>query len=433
MKKLKAIYIIFLLFPLINLITGLMTRHTDFPLTIGVIIRVALLVFLVFYIFFLSNSKYKKLTVTYFIALFLFAILYLLTKPEYFSLRALYNEANLMFKFMYFPILLLGMLNLCDEYKFDIKKWQKIFLIGLIFYLIFIIFPVILQSSFNSYVREQYGLVGWFYAANEVGPILLMLYPATFSLLEKNKVLFLIISAISILTILATSTKVTTLGLGIIIIAYIVLYFIFNRKKISQKLILTIVGIIYLILSSPLGDKMYANIENYNSAPNPPTIEIEPPKTEEIFTPSKPQNQEITSDFLSTILSNRNKEVEKINNIYMSSNITKKFLGIGFYNTETQISDTIEMDFFDIFYHYGIIGFLILCFPYLLLLINIIKAIKNKKCECNIKLCYPILIFGLILSIGFLAGHVISAPAVSSFLVIYYLYIFFLISVKESL
>ena len=62
MNKIKNIYILYLLFPLINLLTGLMTRFNIFPLTIGVAIRIALLLYIVFYIMFMSKSKYKKTT-----------------------------------------------------------------------------------------------------------------------------------------------------------------------------------------------------------------------------------------------------------------------------------------------------------------------------------------------------------------------------------
>ena len=432
MKKLKVMYIIFLLFPLINLLTGLMTRYGDFPLTIGVIVRIALLVFLVMYVFFLSKSKYKKLTIIYFSILAVFAITYILTKPEYFTLRALYNEANLMFKFMYFPILILGMLNLCDEYGFDTKKWQKIFLIGLIFYIIFILLPVILQSSFNSYVREKYGLVGWFYAANEVGPILLMLYPATFSLLEKHKIWFLIISFISILTILAIATKVATIGLGMVIIIYAILYILFKRKKVINKAFLLIIILIYSILYSPFGDKLYANIEEYNSKnEKQPIVETVPPNTTIQPNPQQPPKPE--ESFLSQLLSNRDIKVKEMNKEYMEANVVDKLFGIGFYDAEKQEIKIAEMDFFDIFYHYGLIGFLILCFPYLFLLYSLIKSVKSKSYKWNLNLSYAILIFLLILGIGFFAGHIISAPAVSSFLTIYYLYIFFSLKPKITL
>ena len=429
MKTLKIIYATFLLFPLINLLTGLMTRYINFPLTIGVIIRIALLLFLVMYVFFLSKSKYKKMTIIYFVTIAIFAIGYFITKPEYFNLRSIYNECNTMFKFMYFPVLLFGMINLCDEYGFDEKKWQKNLLFGLIFYVIFIILPIILQSSFNSYVREENGLVGWFYAANEVGPILLMLYPTTFMLLDKHKIWFLIISTLSIFSALAISTKVITLGLGIVIFAYILFYLIFNRKKYINKLFLMIIAAVYIILYSPIGDTLYWNLERYNSNEPPIIIDKDPDKSDDINIPNNDNSEptESLNDFLTILLSNRNTRVLEINDIYINSDGINKLFGIGFYDIEKQENHIIEMDFLDIFYHYGIIGFLVLIFPYLFLSVNFIKSIKNKLFKLDLKSCYSILLFLLFLGISFVAGHVISAPAVSTFLTVYFLYIFTLI------
>ena len=79
MNKIKNIYILYLLFPLINLLTGLMTRFNIFPLTIGVAVRIALLIYILFYVLFISKSKYKKSTLIYYVLLFLFCIVYFIT------------------------------------------------------------------------------------------------------------------------------------------------------------------------------------------------------------------------------------------------------------------------------------------------------------------------------------------------------------------
>ena len=226
MNKIKNIYILYLLFPLINLLTGLMTRFNIFPLTIGVAVRIALLIYILFYVLFISKSKYKKSTLIYYVLLFLFCIVYFITKPNFFTLRVLYHECNFLFKFMYYPILFFGLLNIFDENTYEGNKWKKIMLFNIIFYIIFIIIPIITKTSFNAYVREGIGFSGWFYAANELGPILLMLFPVLFILLEKHKLMYILLSTLAIFSILAISTKVSSLGLGLILIFYFVLIFL---------------------------------------------------------------------------------------------------------------------------------------------------------------------------------------------------------------
>ena len=76
MKKLKGIYILFLIFPLINLATGIMASN-NITFTIGMASRIALLLFLGFYVFFLSKSKYKKLSIIYYLILGLFTVVYI--------------------------------------------------------------------------------------------------------------------------------------------------------------------------------------------------------------------------------------------------------------------------------------------------------------------------------------------------------------------
>lgn len=428
MNKIKSIHILYLLFPLINLLTGLMTRFNIFPLTIGVAIRIALLLYIVFYIMFMSKSKYKKTTLIYYIALFLFCIVYFITKPNFFTLKILYQECNFLFKFMYYPILFFGILNLFDEYSYDESKWKKIMLFNIIFYITFIILPIITKTSFNAYVREGIGFSGWFYAANELGPILLMLFPVLFTLLDKHKIIYIFLSTLAIFSILAISTKVSSLGLGLILIFYFILY-LFKKKKILNKIILLFSIVIFAILYSNYGKDLFYKLECYNA--NIVPEKVVPNKKPVInIIPNNPDNSvsDENNDILSLLLSNRNKKVITINKDYKNSSLINKFFGVGFYNLEKNEIFVIEMDFLDIFYHYGIIGLLLFLYPFFYMMYQFFISIKNKTLKININLIYSMFIFCLIMGISFVAGHIIGSPAVSSFLVIYAIHICYMIN-----
>ena len=86
----------------------------------------------------------------------------------------------------------------------------------------------------------------------------------------------------------------------------------------------------------------------------------------------------------------------------------------------------IEMDFHDLFYSLGIIGFIVYILPFLFILYNIgLFFLKNIK-----KLFKPIYLFLLLalalgLGTSYSAGHVLTAPAVSIYLniVLAFLYV----------
>lgn len=417
MKKTKSIELLYVIFPLINLLTGLMTRYNIFPITIGVAIRVILLLFLIIYIFFMSKCKYKKPTLIYYLSLFMFCLIYLLTKPNYFNLTILFNECSYLFKFLYYPILFFGLLNLFDEEPQNSKTWHKIIFSNLIFYIIFMLIPIITKSSFNAYVTDATGFSGWFYAANELGPILLMMFPVLFKLLDEHKKLYLLLSTLSIFCILAISTKVSSLGLGLIIFVYFIIY-CFQKKKILNKLTILLSLIIFIIFYSAFGKNIYRRLECYNAG-----ISMKECLKENNSPTTNPSTTNPNTDFLSIILSNRNHKVIDINKIYVQSKIPAKLFGVGFYDLEKQEMFVIEMDFLDIFYHYGIVGFILLFMPYLFIFYELIKSIKNKIFHFKPNLIFATFIYVLMIGISFLAGHIIGSPAVSSLLVLYEIYI----------
>ena len=79
-KILRGFYIFLLVQPFIDLITSLMTKFLNLPITLGLIIRGLLFVLSVIYILFISKSKYKKISCVYIGILVLYAMLYFITK-----------------------------------------------------------------------------------------------------------------------------------------------------------------------------------------------------------------------------------------------------------------------------------------------------------------------------------------------------------------
>lgn len=74
----------------------------------------------------------------------------------------------------------------------------------------------------------SYGSSGWFYAANEMAIILIVLFPFSYMLLKKS-IVFVIIPIISVLLISTLGTKVSMIGL------YIVSFMIFVFSIFIEK------------------------------------------------------------------------------------------------------------------------------------------------------------------------------------------------------
>ena len=111
------------------------------------------------------------------------------------------------------------------------------------------------------------------------------------------------------------------------------------------------------------------------------------------------------------IFSSRLTFLENTRNSYLDSSVSEKFFGIGFierYGTDELSLKTIEMDIFDIFYRSGIVGFILYLIP-----VYFVLSKRRKRIGLKTKLSISIFIF-----ISILAGHVLTSPAVSIYLVI---------------
>ena len=105
-------------------------------------------------------------------------------------------------------------------------------------------------------------------------------------------------------------------------------------------------------------------------------------------------------------------------NYYLYSGSVNQLFGLSWTDREsidyTTNNKLIEIDYFDILIHYGIIGFIIYFLPLVVFLFYTIINIKYIKVETYIYLFTILTILGAAL----LAGHIFSAPAVSIYLIL---------------
>lgn len=417
-KKKKIFYIFLILQPIIDLFTSLMTRFSDLPITIGMVTRGVFLVTIILFTIFNKQTVNNTKSRIYLSILCIFFLLYFITKTDIFSINFLITELTYLFKYMYFPIVTVCLMNIYDELKLEKEKLFNIFIINMIVYSLLIIIPEITGTSFLSYLDANKGTVGWFYAANEIGAIAVALFPNMYYMMFERKPILktLILFTIVILAMTLLGTKTSFLGMLITEIIYL-LYFIFNSKKnraFGLKLSVLIVVISFgLIPNIPAVKNLQRAISESNSI-------VEETDTEEynygIFA-----NKELQK-VIKVALSGRDKFFFRTLTIYQNANTDDKLFGIGFVNRDEidnqRVEKLIEIDPLDVYFHYGVIGFILYFAPLAYMIFTAIKYTITNKFKLSYFKLTNIFTIGIITVISMMAGHVYGAPAVSIYIAV---------------
>lgn len=367
--------------PFLDLFTSIGIKYNIDQLTIGIIIRGLFMLLMIYYSIFLKDNK--KQTIIFLSVIFTYIALFL-TKTILTNGNITY-ETTVIFKTFYFIILSITFINL--EKPIDTKYYIACFTT----YLLLVFIPNILNIGFNSYEIAKVGQVGWFNSANEISTILSILTPILIAYLmtKKNKILSVLYLIIILITFFSIGTKVPILSLAIICGFYF-LYSLYKliRKKDTKKITFILTGLFIIIISTAIllpKTSFYKNIKIHLEY-------LEVDNIVEIFT-----DTELIDHFL---LGSRLKLLSQNIKTYKESSTVEILLGIGAEHRQS------EMDFFDIFINYGIIGFALIA---TILIILIIK--QKPKYTTNTKLSLL-----LAITIAFLSGHVLVSPAVSIFI-----------------
>lgn len=418
MKKNNLVYILILIMPIVDLLSSIITRNFTNSITIGIVIKTALIMISFIYVFFFSHSKYKKKSIIYYILLIAYVLLYFLFKKDLLSLDLLKNEFRFLLKYMYFPCVLIGLLNYFEEKGFNKEKINKIMITSFIVYILLITVPTILSINYSSYENNNYyGSIGFFYSANEVSTILILMFPFLYTLLNKSKILTIILYIMGLYTISLIGTKVTLFG--VIIVSLLI--FLSSLLKKGKKLTLNNLIILLMFITTVLfmvNNYSAMNLKSALSKEEIKDIEDLNQELEEYYKGNKFIEKFKTIG--SKLLSDR--DVYAINTYKMySTSYTQGYLlfGMGFDNTKrinnVRVEKLIEIDFLDVFFHMGLVAVLLLIYPFILILNIIIKSKEKQKNEVFFFIMMILLTYG----ISSTAGHVYLAPAVTLYIAIY--------------
>lgn len=406
-KNIKSIIfcIMIIIQPIIAQITALMVRSGNAQITLGMLFNGVILLFGLIYTFFLNKSKYKKKSIIYLILMCMFCLLFYIFKYNQFNLNYFIREAVFMFKYLYFPIIIIFLINFLDSENIEIKGIENSVKIAMIVYCLLIIIAELTGTSNLSYQNSYSGKMGWFYSSNELGATLVILLPYMFLNFKENKKLNLLFIILSIITVLFIGTKTSFLGVILLLLVLVGYFFIKTdlRKKIILILGIIIASISILLINPPALQNMKQSFNYYLDFADAEDVN------------QVPRNANLS--FL--IFSERTIFFENAYNSYKESKLIDKFFGIGFTNNDPNTNyqnHLIEMDFFDILFKYGIVGLIIYICPIVYILYSIIKYHFKKKLKVDFSdIIYMYIVF-LAIIISFLAGHILGSPSVSIFL-----------------
>jgi len=399
-KHIPKILLIYLfLQPFLDVVAGLSTI-VKIPNIIGIAFRFSFLIFCSIYLFFISK-EHKKENRIYLVVLAIYLSIFMIYTVITKDINVFMYEAQNTLNAFYFPIVFVAIYQIIKEYNIKIKAKQLFILFSI--YAGFVFFPSILNIGLDSYAISKTGSTGWFNSANSISSILSLLLPFTIIYLKNNKVHPIIIILTTLITIyvfFTIGTKVPILCCGIVIGVNIIYYLLhlYKSKKIKQIItiicmLLISIGITFIYIPK---SSFYKNIKIHMNY-----LKIDSPI--EVFSDPYLLDHFIFSQRL-TFLNNTHQN-------YIKENTLTKIIGIGYienYGTDEVNTKTIEMDYFDVFYRHGIIGFILFFLPILYYLKKKHSKIKDSFTKLNI--ITPVII---IFVLALFSGHIFVAPATS--------------------
>jgi len=275
--------------------------------------------------------------------------------------------------------------------KGHLLKWVYRWILFSFIILAINIFLKLLGIGFPMYVLGTIGIgsKGFFYAGNEVSAVLIILssFLMYWYQFYDKKMSFIIVGVLAVLTGLYLTSKTAILGTIFTFLYFFILKS--NRKKSSIKKKLSFLLSFFILL--PLG--LYIIVEYL--------------KTSDVMERFSYFWNEL--DIYTFILSNRNTFLFDFIEVFKKEyNIIEMIIGVGQSTFETlNHNHIIELDFFDIYFTYGVIGVSLFLFYISFLLIQ--SKIKSLNIKTYLFSSYSKYIAILLIALSFLSGHVFNS------------------------
>ncbi|MDA1774055.1 O-antigen ligase family protein [Bacillus cereus] len=441
--------LLFIVFqPILDLLTSFSIYILHMSATVGVVVRFAFMLLALGYLLLHHKQQDAKKYILYLCLLGIALAIGLVNNMMVKSPVSFGEEVKFILKSVYPIVLLFGYIIAFKELKNKEYVFHKIityFLYATLILSITMIVAMQTGTDFPSYPHSKIGSRGWFFAGNDLSSLFAIMFPiiVLYSIHKTtsfSKIYYWIPTILAMYASIIVGTKV---GYGAIVITLgVALFFSFieymiNRKKEGKgftHIVNTVVaavilgGLIVLTPHTPIAKNMGIHMQIYEYKKS---VQEEKDRKEGKVIKEDPEDAkkhakgELTdSEVKSLIYSDRDKFLKTYKQYYKDAPLSQKLFGMGYAGNYTDKIKLIEMDFHDLFFAFGIVGFLIYLIPLLYFGIKLfIRMITNFKKTMTVK--YMLLASTLILSlgIGFMSGHVLTAPAVSIFFVVILAYI----------
>lgn len=460
MKKEKTFWLLALAFliwqPVIDVLTSASLLLLNVNLTIGVIARALFMAAIVIVLLLLARShRLARKYVFYLIGL---AVLIGVNMAMNFNIKDPYyiaSELKYFNKVVYFPIVFVGFnmlyLYLKREHEPFKEKTTTYFLYAsLIISAVFIV-SFVTGTSMSNYSHTKIGFTGWFFAGNEIGAIMAIILPLTalYAIEQTDKMkewrywIPFVLLAVSMQFL---GTKVGYGGIVIVLVATFITMFIFymtkeRTEKMRSNMLLSLILLAVLVVTTPITPvfhNMFAHLSLLNIELDfgEKEKEYDPETGEEIPFEEDEEEPEVTNEQIQNLVfSSREKYLADMKDDFADAPIEQKLFGMGFAGNYVEPGPgvgpkLIEMDFYDLFFSLGIVGFLyMMSVPLYYVVKFILYFVRNIKETFTITNVMYGVSFILALGIGATAGHVFTAPAVS----IYVAAVMALLMVREGI
>lgn len=389
----------------------------------------SLAIYLLIY-FIRTGKRIIYLYLTTFLAIAMTLLINLTGKPNF----IFFEEINFSLKTMYYVVMLFTVYMLIEkrgaltkETLYRAANLVAIF-IGVSYWVAYIT-----NTSMKSYNHGGLGYSGWFFAANELSVTVLILLGISIAHLHRevfsrkpfminsnHELAFLphvkkidvlrrqtftawfgFILMVSMLPMIGTKTAFGG-GVILVFIYAITLLATYRMKVLEVSVSMAYFTVLLIFIGTTPFTPIIKNTQFTNLGANVQTSPVE--RLENRASEAHP--------VVRKILSSRDIYFyDKLEDFERASTIRKAF-GLGYAGDYHGTPKVIEMDFFDLFFSYGFVGSIILLLPLLLLIFK--RTLLPLTTEKMILLTT----LALCLGVSFLAGHVLFAPSVMTYVAI---------------
>lgn len=253
------------------------------------------------------------------------------------------------------------------------------------FYPLSILVPTLLGTGFNTYASNEFGYKGFYYAGNELGAIMIVLFALSMQRYTDNK------RKIDLVCLVLNFTIDVFIGVKSIYIALTIFFIIYLYKNIGGKKIGAFLGAGLILFGTGI-----LIVRSGNDFLNE-MIELQRWRFE-IYASKYESNT-----WINFLLSGRNAKIEdSLSVLIQSYGIMGVLFGRGIHYMVSTIGSIVEMDFVDLFLWYGIVVSFALAGKFFAFFS------KNWRKFFTYEKVMILEIFGF----AALAGHVLFAPAV---------------------